>query len=62
MTANASFIGNWMTFPVLITDFLDLDIENGKFTLSIAVPPGYLMEISGLCRLFRGEDPSTTRS
>ena len=40
-----------MTFPVLIADFLDLDIENGKLTFSIAVPPGYLREISWLCRL-----------
>ena len=40
-----------MTIAVLMTDFLDLDIEKGKLTFSMGVPPGYFLLIPGL--LFR---------
>ena len=40
-----------MTTAVLITDFFDLEIENGKLTFSTDVPPGNLSDISGLLLL-----------
>ena len=38
--ANASFIGNWITEAVLITEVLDFYIEKENLTFSIGVPPG----------------------
>ena len=40
-----------MTTAVLITDFFDLEIENGKLTFSTDVPPGNLSDIPGLLLL-----------
>ena len=50
--ANANFNGNCITLAVLTNVLRDFDIENGKLTFSIGVPPGYLRAISLLVFLF----------
>ena len=45
--AKASFNGNCMTVAVFITDVFDLEIEKGKLTFSVEVPPGYFPQIPG---------------
>ena len=51
-----------MTEALLITDLLDLDMENEKLTFSMGVPLGYLSAICGFLRLLSAPTDSFSNS